>query len=214
MNKITTFFKKTFTTKNWIKFYFSFVWLAIVIFAIDIATKWIIKNALVYEGSTIVLIPNFLNITLVFNNGASFGMGSSGDVGWKILWLIISIVMSAIIIIYYVKKYKTLRTWVRVALMLMAAGAIGNLIDRAFYWTNLVGFSGVIDWISFSFFPPVFNIADSSLVIGVIILLIILIVDSIKEMKEKDKRGEYDLKPVDYEKKMKEENEKNSSEGK
>lgn len=214
MKKVTDFFKNIFSTRNLIKFYFSFAWLAILIFVIDIATKWIVKNGLVYENNSITLIPNFLSITLVYNNGASFGMGSSGDVGWKILWLVISVVMSAAILIYFIKKYKTLKTWTKVALMLMLAGAIGNLIDRAFYWEAITGFSGVIDWISFSFFPPIFNIADSALVIGVIILLIILIVDSIKEVKEKDKRGEYDLKPLDYEKKMKEENEKNSSEGK
>jgi len=176
-------------------------------------TKWIVKNN-VFEGTSVVLIPNFLSITLVFNNGASFGIGSSGDIGWKILWLMISIIMSAALIWYYVKKYKVLTTWMKVALMLMIAGAIGNLIDRAFYWEAIVGFTGVIDWISFSFFPPVFNLADSALVIGVLILLIILIVDSIKEVREKDKRGEYDLKPEELEKKLKEENEKNPPEGK
>lgn len=214
MKKFTSFLKKTFTKENMKKFYFSFVWLMVVIFVIDIVSKWAVKNSLTTEGNSVTLIPNFLSVSLVYNNGASFGMGSSGEFGWKIFWLMISIIMSVVLVIYYIKKYKTLTTFVKVALALMIAGAIGNMIDRCFYWENIVGFSGVIDWISFSFFPPVFNIADSALVIGVILLLLLLIIETIKEVREKDKRGEYDLKPQDYEKKMKEENEKNSSEGK
>lgn len=214
MDKVKLFFKNTFTMRNLIRFYFSFIWLGVILFGLDLMSKWLVKTGLGYEGNYITLIPNFLQFKLIFNNGASFGIGSSGDIGWKIFWLVISVVMSVALVWYYVKKYKTLRTWVKVALILMITGAIGNLIDRAFYWEPIVGFSGVIDFISFSFFPPVFNIADSCLVVGVIILLIILIIDSIKEMKEKDKRGDYELKPQDLEKKLKEENEKNSSEGK
>lgn len=212
MGKVISFFKKTFIKENMKKFFFSFIWLTVLIFVIDIVSKWVVKNSLVDEGTSVILIPNFLYVTLIYNNGASFGMGSNGEIGWKILWLMISIIMSGALIWYYVKKYKILTTAMKVALSLMIAGAVGNLIDRAFYWENVVGFSGVIDWISFSFFPPIFNIADSALVIGVIILLIILIIETFKEVREKDKRGEYDLKPQDLE--NKEKNENTSSEGK
>ena len=85
----------------------------------------------------------------------------------------------------------------RVCAMLLASGAIGNLIDRAFYWVPITGFDGVIDFIQFylgggpsqgtSFINPfaTFNLADSYLTIGIIYLIVLMVLDSIKENKNR-----------------------------
>lgn len=214
MEKVITFLKKCFSKEGMKKFYFSFIWLIVVIFAIDLISKWAVQNSLSY-GQVVPLIPNFLNVTLVHNLGAAFSLGSNGELGWRIVWISVSVIMSFGLSFFYIKKMNSLRTWTRVAVVMIIAGAIGNMIDRIFYWNAIVGFDGVIDWIDFQFGSwhfATFNLADSSLVIGVAILILIVIVDSIKEVREKDKRGEYDLKPQDYKKKQEEEkNAKDSS---
>lgn len=199
MDKIKAFFTKEGQKSFWTKFYNSLIWVMILIFTIDIVSKWIVQNSLVL-GQKVELIPNFLSITLSHNMGASFGMGNSGDIGLRILWLSISVVMSIVLIIIYAKSFKKLTKLNRIGLALMIAGAVGNMIDRLFYWEAIVGFNGVIDWISFSFFDPIFNIADSALVIGAIVLLIAIVIDMVIEAKEKKARGEYDKSPKELEK--------------
>ena len=199
------FCKKWFSKKGLLKVFLSFVWLSVVIFAIDLISKWAVQNAL-SGGKTIALIPNFLNIILTHNLGASFGMGSSGELGWRIFWIAISVVLSGVLVFIFVKYYKKFSSIQRIALTLMIGGAFGNMIDRVFYWNAIVGFDGVIDWIDFQFGSwhfATFNIADAALVIGVLIIIIVEIIAMIKEAREKDKRGEYDIPPMELEAKQK-----------
>ena len=187
------------------KFFDSIIWLMIIIFVLDFATKWIVQLNL---KDDIILIPGFLKITLTHNLGASFGMGNGGEPFMRALWITISVVMSAGLIFYYIKSFKKNSKLYNIAFALMIAGALGNAVDRIFYWEALVGFDGVIDWISFTFGSynfPVFNIADSSLVIGVILLLVLLIIEMVKDAIKKNKDGAYSLPPEQYEKKLKKE---------
>lgn len=193
MQKFKAWMKKIFTKVNMKKFYFSFIWLMVLLFVVDIVTKWIIIKHFgashANYGEEIVLIKNFLSITFYTNNGAAFSLLNDA----RAFWIIVSIVLSGALIAYYVVKYKHLNTVTKVALSLMIAGAIGNMIDRCFYWNSTVGFNGVVDWIQV-YLPtgpfPTFNIADSCLVIGVIILLVVLIVDLIKDtLKEGNKEA-------------------------
>lgn len=199
------FCKKWFSKEGLLKVFFSFIWLSVVIFAIDLISKWAVQNAL-SGGKTIALIPNFLNIILTHNLGASFGMGSSGEIGWRIFWIAISVVLSGVLVFIFAKFYKKFSNIQRIALTLMIGGAFGNMIDRVFYWNAIVGFDGVIDWIDFQFGTwhfATFNIADAALVIGVLIIIIVEIIAMIKEAREKDKRGEYDIPPMELEAKQK-----------
>ena len=186
-----------------LKFVFSsFIWLGVAIFLLDIITKWCAQN-LIIEGQPVVLIPGFFKLALSHNEGAAWSLGDSGSVGMRILWISVSVILSAALIFYYVKQYKKMTTWYRVALMLMISGAVGNMIDRMFYWDAIVGFNGVIDWISFTFGTynfPSFNIADSSLVVGVIIILVLIIIELIQDSIKKGKEGGYKLPPKEYEK--------------
>lgn len=162
---------------------------AVLMFILDIASKWIVQS-LCTPGKAYQIIPNFIYVTLSYNTKIAFSLGIDGVWG-RVLNIAISLIMSALLILYYVLKRKELKPVMKAALSLLIAGAVGNLIDRAFYWEGTTGFNGVIDFIQFylgggpnaatSVVNPfaTFNWADSCLTIGVIIFIIILIVDSI-----------------------------------
>ena len=194
---------------NFLKWFFrSYIWVAILVFVFDISTKWIVQNIanannIPEEGLIATIIPNFFNIIITHNLGAAFSLGANGDLIWRIIWILVSIIMSIGLSIYYYKTFKNNNVIYKISLMLMIGGAVGNLIDRAFYWESIVGFDGVIDFLDFEFGKlghfATFNIADAALVIGVLLLIVIMIIEMIKESKEKAKRGEYDYSPEQLE---------------
>ena len=206
------FIKKVFSKESLKKFFYSFVWLMVLLFVIDIVTKWVVvkyygvdlMNIGVHheDAEVVTVIKNFIYIGAAINNKAAFSLGPS-----RVVLLIISIVMSVGFIAFYIIQYKKINTVYRLALALMIAGAVGNLIDRAFYWPSTTGFDGVVDWILFVFWGwefAMFNIADACLVIGIIIILIEMIIEEVKEEKRKAKRGEYKYSPEQLEKKKQE----------
>ncbi len=129
--------------------------------------------------SSMRVIGNFLRFTYVQNPGMAFGI----DLGFNSLFAVFRIVASVAILIYLYKAREE-RKVIRFSLALILGGAIGNLIDRVFYGPLFDGtgfFHGrVIDFIQFDFFhipgysssPLVFNIADASVTVGVIMLLV------------------------------------------
>ena len=215
MNKIGEFFKKTFSKENLKKFFRTYIWLMVLLFVIDIVTKWVVFNHFginaMIEGrrsdsGAIPVINNFCYIGGSINNGAAFSLFA----GRRVPLLLISLIMTGAFIAYYIVQFKKLNTIYRIALALMIAGGFGNLIDRAFYWPSITGFDGVIDWIIFKFGSwefAMFNIADSCLVIGIIVFIIAMIIDEVKEVKARAKRGEYKYSPEELEKIEKEKQE-------
>ena len=144
---------------------------AIVILIIDQLTKKII-TATMNIGDSYEVIPHFLNITSHRNNGAAWGI-LSGKMGF---FYIITLIILAVLIIFYIKETKY-NAFMQVAISLLFAGALGNFIDRLFN-------GEVVDFIDTSIFGydfPIFNIADSSLTIGVIFVIIALVKDATKK---------------------------------
>ena len=197
MDKIKSFFKKTFTKENMKKFFFTYIWLIVVIFVADIVSKWAVVNHFGPESAgfsgRVTVIDGFFYIIFTTNEGAAWSLGSDS----RVLWIVISVLLSAGLIFYFVKELKKMSKWVRASFALMIAGALGNLIDRCFYWESTVGFSGVVDWLSF-YLPtgefPTFNIADSALVVGVGILIVLLIIDLVRDAISKSEKEEAQLK--------------------
>jgi signal peptidase II len=107
----------------------------------------------------------------------------------RFVFITISWGASAFMIWYWIKNLKRKDVLIDVVLALCLAGALGNAIDRTFYWEPVVGFSGVVDFLSFRLFGfydfAVFNIADSCLVIGVLMLLVVVFARDIIEKKGK-----------------------------
>ena len=133
-------------------------------------------------GASRPIISDFLKLTYIENPGMAFGI----DLGGKIFFSIFSIVAS-IGILYYLYKSRGERLPQRFALAMILGGAVGNLIDRVFYGILFGGagfFAGrVVDFIDVDFFDvnlfgyhlsrwPVFNIADASVTIGVLLLVL------------------------------------------
>lgn len=158
-------------------------------------------------GNSVEIIPGFLSFTLLTNNGAAFGLGS-GTMIARVLFIIISWLVFLgvpVFLIFYYKKYNHKISIINlISLILIYGGNLGNLIDRTFYWTNPCG---VIDFIDISDLIPgfgVFNIADSAVVLGVVVLIISLIIDIFKG-DDKDNKEKEELKEI------KKENANNSS---
>lgn len=177
--------------KNLIKkAFFSFIWLAVLLFGLDLLSK-LLCQAFIPEGTNIWVINNFCGFTLTYNEGMAWGIlkGSEG----RIFLAIVSAIASAALIIYCIVRWKKIKTFSKAILMVIIAGCVGNLIDRAFMFAYP---KGVIDWIIM--FPnfPVFNFADACLVVGVIMLVILLIVEEVIAYREKHKNEKKDTSPV------------------
>ena len=134
---------------------------SVISLILDIGSKYYIsKNFIVYESKTI--IKNFLDITYVKNTGAAFSILK--DNTWMITIISLMIIMG---VIYYIYKNKPSNNIENIGYGMVIGGALGNFIDRIIY-----GY--VIDFIDFYIFNynyPVFNLADSFICIGVLILL-------------------------------------------
>ncbi len=181
--------------------YVGLFFVAQLLIVADILTKYYAYFSLVgTEGSYVTLIPHILDLTLVYNNGAAWNILS--DQKW-LLCMISLIVGSALVYIYFTKFDKMPR-FIRISFSLMIAGAFGNLIDRIGYWGQLGIYKhGVIDFLLFDFWKsfPVFNLADSYLVIGIAIILIgyfaIWLKQLIKNKKEhKSNDDPYDISDI------------------
>lgn len=133
-------------------------------------------------GTTVPVFGDFARLTYIENPGMAFGI----DVGGKLFFSIFSVVAS-IGILFYFYKMRNERLLFRFSLAMILGGAVGNLIDRVFYGVLFndggLFYGKVVDFIDVDFFNvnifgyhlsrwPIFNIADSSVTIGVLILLI------------------------------------------
>lgn len=153
--------------------------IAVFIIALDQFTKWlIVKNFQL--GESVEVIENFLYITSHRNKGAAWGI-LQGQ-----MWFFYLITVVVIIgIIYYIQKAAKGKWMLGVSLGFMLGGAIGNFIDR-------VTRKEVVDFINtyiFGYDFPVFNIADSALVIGVAMLMIQMLLEE-RALKKEKSNGE------------------------
>lgn len=148
--------------------------IAFIVIIIDQLTKLsIIKNMELYES--IPIIENFFYITSHRNEGAAWGILQG-----KMLFFYFITLIAVIGIVYVMQKHAKGDKWLSLSLSLVLGGAIGNFIDRLFR-KEVVDF---LDVYIFTYDYPIFNIADSALVIGVIFLFIITIIDEKRKGKK------------------------------
>jgi len=136
--------------------------ITIICILIDQIIKTIITNNLELYQS-IKIINNFFNITYVRNDGAAWSILSGG----RFLLILIGIISLILIYKYFIKD-KKLNNLEIITYGLLLGGIIGNLIDR-------IAFGYVIDFLDFLIFNynfPVFNIADTFIVISVFLIII------------------------------------------
>ncbi len=168
-----------------LKFFFtSGLWLILVLFVADIVSKAVVLNVLKTEGAAITVIPNFFRIALVFNQGAVAGILR----GTGILLPLVSLIGGGLMIFALVRYWKKMSKLSRYAFFLMIPGCFGNLVDRALYNNR-----GVVDFLEFKFgdfYWPTFNLADSCLVIGVLMILLALFLEERKNSASKNPKEE------------------------
>jgi signal peptidase II len=124
-------------------------------------------------GQTVPVIEDVLHFTLIFNKGIAFGM-FQGDINFSAF---ISFAYALFILACLFKFCLHERLLIKMGLCMLWAGCIGNLIDRVLY-----GF--VIDFIDLRVWP-VFNIADASITLGAVIVILSIITKSIKRKPTK-----------------------------
>ena len=182
---------------NGLKWLFkSYIWLGVLLLAIDIITKQIIMHSGVTPPGT-VAEWGFVNITYVLNTRAAFGIGADDANVSRTIYLIVATLISGGLITYLILKRKDMKLFIRASLIMVITGAIGNMIDRIFYGSlpgqnGSVLFGGaVVDWIDFSPILPFwvwnFNIADSCIVVAAFMLIIYIIVAEVKDYRERNK---------------------------
>lgn len=197
LEKIKAFFGHTKTDRRTL---YLFLAISLGLVLLDLGSKWLVQS-FATPFSPIQIIPNFFYITLSYNTGVAFGLGAGTSWG-RVLNILISLFMSIAIFLYLWRKYPDMTLLAKITGILLFSGAVGNLIDRAFYWEATTGFDGVIDFLQFylgggpdkdpSGINPfaTFNFADSYLTIGIVLLLVILVVDLIKGEAKKGKEEE------------------------
>lgn len=149
-----------------------------VIVVLDQWTKWLVRTNIPLSGSwlpeSLQWLSPYARIVNWHNTGAAFGMFQNGSMVFTVLAFI---VIGAII--YYYPQVDRHDWTLRLAMSMQLAGALGNLIDR------LTQAGRVTDFISVGTFP-VFNVADSSISVGTVILLIGIYFQERAAQKEKD----------------------------
>jgi len=134
-----------------------------VIVILDQITKWFIKTSLdLFES--VPIIENFFHFTFIKNSGMAFGLNFPGGI---YVFTGVSILLTIVLFrMLWNERYNSIL--IRLALALIIGGAIGNLIDRILY-------GEVVDFLDFmigNFHWYIFNIADTSVSIGMCLLII------------------------------------------
>lgn len=170
---------KDFLKKSWRAWLWGVV-LFIGLLAVDLVTKIVADYYLDPTDPSIKIIPEYLEICMTYNRGISFSIGANASTGAKMALVWSTAVLFVVFGVFYFKMDKR-RTWVRVALVFIIAGGVGNLIDRVYYqvWepysaTDPSTWDGVRDMVRLKIFFMDFgvcNFADFFIVGGAIALM-------------------------------------------
>ena len=150
------------------KFLQRYAVLGILLVMLDVFSKDAVERSLA-DGSSIDLLP-FLQLVLVYNRGAAFGFLGEAS-GWQLPFFVAVGAIVSIVMVIRLARAAATQKWFEVALVLILAGAIGNLIDRI-----RVGY--VVDFIEFYYGAwrfPAFNVADMAIFLGALMLILELV---------------------------------------
>lgn len=140
--------------------------IALIVVVADRASKWLVARSIPLHDSVSVL-PGMLRLTHVQNSGAAFGLFAESPSEWKVALLIMFSMLALVVVSALLWKNSHRMTSTGVGLALILGGALGNLWDRLL--------SGhVVDFFDFylgSYHWPAFNIADSAIVVGALLLV-------------------------------------------
>lgn len=137
------------------------IWLAVLIFVLDIAIKFVVIGNMGYGWANRIEILPFFNLLYVHNYGAAFSFLGDQD-GWQ-RWFFTAIAVGVCtMLLVWMKQLPAREKWNNIAYSLIIGGALGNVFDRVVH-----GY--VIDYLDFywgSYHWPAFNLADAAICIG------------------------------------------------
>lgn len=137
------------------------LWLAVLVFVIDIGTKLLVMDTMGYGWPNRIEVLPFFNLLYVHNYGAAFSFLSDAS-GWQ-RWLFTAIAFGVTaLLMVWMRRTPASQRMVNAAYALIIGGALGNLFDRLYH-----GF--VVDFLDFYIGQhhwPAFNIADSAICVG------------------------------------------------
>jgi len=154
---------------------------SILIVAVTIILDLVTKNLVVEKLQTgsIEFLNSFVRIALVYNEGGVFGILQ----GYKNMFLAVSIAVLGLMIFYYIYE-KNKSVLFNASMSLIVSGAVGNIIDRL-----MPGRPGVVDFISIGvdgvYRWPSFNVADSAIVVGALMLVVVFYLEEKKNRAAK-----------------------------
>ncbi len=144
------------------------LWLSIAVIVIDQLSKlWVDNNLLLH--ARLPLIDGYFDLTLAYNPGAAFSFLADAG-GWQRWFFTILSTVVTIILVVWLKRLPAHEKINAAALALIIGGAIGNLIDR-------IAYGHVIDFLLVYYQQwswPAFNVADSAISVGVVLMLLAL----------------------------------------
>ncbi len=155
------------SVNRWKIYFLAGIGLSVLV--LDQITKYWIYSRF-HWGESVVVIPNFFAITYVRNMGAAFGFLHRAPEWFRTpFFLVVPLIILAVLSGMFI-KLKPEQKWMGAAISLIISGAIGNIIDRA-------RFGYVVDFLDFHYKEvyhwPAFNVADSSIVVGVCLIFLI-----------------------------------------
>ncbi len=143
----------------------NWLWLAVLVIALDLGTKALVSATLTY-GEPVPVLP-FFNLTLLHNTGAAFSFLAGAD-GWQRWFFVVLAVVVSVVLVRWLAHLKSDERWLAVAITLILGGAIGNLYDRVVH-----GY--VVDFLHFywnQYHFPAFNLADTAITIGAVMMVL------------------------------------------
>ena len=165
-----------------------YLFITCMVILFDQISKYYIKSSFIINSSIDIIEFSFLKLSCYYvqNSGLALGMPAN-ILGINIYYIVVFL---SLLIIYYIYNFEMKKviqesnsTLKLISLSLILGGAIGNIIDRFFVIFGLFGYEGVVDFISVDInkiiifgkelqFPYIFNIADASVTIGIILYIL------------------------------------------
>lgn len=151
------------------------LWLALLVFVVDIGIKLVVMNSMGYGWENRIEILPFFNLLYVHNYGAAFSF-LSDQAGWQ-RWFFTAIAFVVTgLLAFWMRRLPVSDKWNNIAYALIIGGAVGNVFDRVVH-----GF--VVDYLDFywgNYHWPAFNLADSAICIGAAMIIL----DSFRSSKK------------------------------
>ena len=174
-----------------VKYHVYYYLLLVLFLAIDLISKYTIESILLKQpNNRIQVINGFFALQLVYNPGAFSGM-LGGNLFGQIILVLLSFICGIAMVYGFIKYFNKITKFEKYGLILAASGTIGNLVDWFLMVIKLQ--EGVIDFLEFDLGFMVwntFNIADSLLVVGIIMFVVGYLLREYKISKNKEKERE------------------------